>query len=302
MRKKSYNYRMPLIGLLTFLLLSALALAAPPKREPGYAAWLRYDAIDEPVIRQAYARMPAAIVALDESLVIKAAGEELLGGVRQMLGRNLRLESRLPQEDAILLGTLASLRKTFATLNPAVALKADGFWLKTLKRDGHAYLIITAANDCGVLYGAFALLRRLGLGQPIETRDEQENPYAPVRMLNHWDNLDGSIERGYAGPSIFFANDNVVEDLSRVRDYARLMASVGINSCSINNVNANPRVISSEFLPQLARVAAVFRPWGVRLFVSIDFSSPQKLGGLGTFDPLDPQVAQWWKKKVDEIY
>jgi len=301
MRKKSNDYRM-LIGVLMLLLLSALALASPRLSESGYAAWLRYDAIDEPALRQAYERLPAAIVTLDESMVIEAAREELLGSVRRMLGRTLRLESRLPQEDAILLGTLETLRKTFPALRPGVALKADGFLLKTLKRDGHSYLIVTALNDRGVLYGAFALLRRLALHQPIEALDELENPYAPVRMLNHWDNLDGSIERGYAGPSIFFANNNVVEDLSRVRDYARLMASVGLNSCSINNVNANPRVISPEFLPQLARVAAVFRVWGVRLFVSIDFSSPQKLGGLDTFDPLDTRVAQWWKTQVDEIY
>src|ERR1051325_9639340 len=121
-------------------------------------------------------------------------------------------------------------------------------------------------------------------------------------MLNHWDHLDGTIERRYARASIFFANNNVVADLSRVRDYARLMASVGLNACSINNVNANPRVITAEFQPQLARVAEVFRVWGVRLFVSVDFSSPQKIGGLDTFDPLDARVAEWWKKKADEIY
>jgi alpha-glucuronidase len=299
---KINNYRMRMIGALTFLLLSAFALASPQKSETGYDAWLRYDAIDEQAIRQSYDRLPAAIATLDEAIVIKAAQEELRRGVHGMLGRTLRVESRVPEEDAILLGTLDSTRKTFPALNLNAALKADGFLLKTLKRGGHTYLIVTAVNDRGVLYGAFALLRRMALGQPIEALDEQENPYAPVRMLNHWDNLDGSIERGYAGPSIFFANNNVVEDLSRVRDYARLMASVGVNSCSINNVNANPRAISTEFLSQLARVAEVFRAWGVRLFVAVDFSSPQKLGGLDTFDPLDARVVEWWKKKADEIY
>jgi alpha-glucuronidase len=301
MRKKTDNYRM-LTGVLMLLSLSAFVLASPQKSETGYEAWLRYDAIDEKGLRQSYDRLPAAIVTLDEAIVIKAAQEELLRGFRGMLGRTLRVESRLPQEDAILLGTLDSIRKTFPALKPNAALKADGYLLKTLKRSGHTYLIVTAANDRGVLYGAFALLRRVALGQPIDALDEQENPYAPVRMLDHWDNLDGSIERGYAGPSIFFANNNVVEDLSRVRDYARLMASVGLNSCSINNVNANPRVITTEFLPQLARVAEVFRVWGVKLFVAVDFSSPQKIGGLDTFDPLNAQVAEWWKKKADEIY
>ncbi len=295
------NCRMLEVGL-ALLCLNALVLAAPPKREPGYDAWLRYDAIDDQATRRAYDQLPAVVATLGESNVMKAAEEELRRGVRGMLGRSLRVESRLPAEDAILLGPLDALRKTFPALDRNAALKADGFLLKTTKRDGHAYLIVTALNDRGVLYGVFALLRRMALGEPIAALDQQENPYAPVRMLDHWDNLDGTIERGYAGPSIFFANDNVVDNLSRVRDYARLMASVGLNACSINNVNANPRVITSAFLPQLARVAEVFRPWGVRLFVSVDFSSPQKIGGLDTFDPLDRRVAEWWKKKADEIY
>ena len=301
MRMKTINCRM-LIVASVLLFLSASPLAAPSKREPGYDAWLRYDAIDDQAIRQAYDQLPAAVVALGESNVIQTAQEELRRGVRGMLGRNLRVEPRLPAGDAILLGPLDALRKTFPALDANAALKTDGFLLKTAKRDGHAYLIVTALNDRGVLYGTFALLRRVALGEPVDALDQQENPYAPIRMLNHWDNLDGTIERGYAGPSIFFANDNVVADLSRVRDYARLIASVGLNACSINNVNANPRVIASEFLPQLARVAEIFRAWGVRLFVSVDFSSPQKIGGLDTFDPLDRRVAEWWRKKADALY
>jgi alpha-glucuronidase len=294
------------MGALVLLSLSAFTIAAaqssPPKSAPGYAAWLRYDAIENQAVRQAYDRLPAVVVALDQSSIIRAAQEELLGGVRQMLGRRLRAESRLPDEDAIVLGTLDAIRLSLPALKPSATVKADGFALKTLKQGGRSYLIVTGVNDRGVLYGAFALLRRMALGEAIDGLDAEENPYAPVRMLNHWDNLDGTIERGYAGPSIFFANNNVVEDLGRVRDYARLMASVGVNSCSINNVNANPRVITTEFLPQLARISEVFRPWGVRLFVSVDFSSPQRIGGLDTFDPLDARVADWWKKKADEIY
>jgi alpha-glucuronidase len=294
------------IGALLCLTLSVFAVmcvhASPQSRESGYDAWLRYDAIDESVARRAYDRLPAVVIALDQSVVINSAREELLGGVRRMLGRHLRIESRLPAEDAIVVGTLDALRAIFPALNPRAPLKADGFLLKSLTREGHTYLIITATNDRGVLYGAFALLRRIALHQPIDALDEQDSPYAPVRMLDHWDNLDGTIERGYAGPSIFFASNKVVDDLSRVRDYARLMASVGLNACSINNVNANPRVITGEFLPQLARINEVFRAWGVRLFVSVDFSSPQKIGGLDTFDPLDARVVEWWKKKADEIY
>ena len=120
--------------------------------------------------------------------------------------------------------------------------------------------------------------------------------------MDEWDNLNGTIERGYAGPSIFFENGSVRADLTRAGQYARLLASVGINGCTINNVNADRRILDDSFIPQLARIADVFRPWGVRLAVSVDLSSPKTAGGLDTFDPLDPRVVEWWKAKVDTIY
>ena len=162
--------------------------------------------------------------------------------------------------------------------------------------------MVAGGTDRGVLYGVFALLRKIALEQPIDSLDETQVPYAPVRWVNHWDNLDGSIERGYGGRSIFWENRRARSDLSRVSDYGRLLASIGINACSINNVNADPRILSSEMLPEIARIAAAFRPWGVRVAISVDFASPKTLGGLDTFDPLDPRVAQWWSAKVDELY
>lgn len=288
--------------LLSGLFMSTLLLTIPVKGETGYRAWLRYAAIEDDIIRRRYDAMPAGVFALGDSALIQAAQRELILGVRGMLGRTLRAEVRRTNESTIILGTLGSVKEAEPALRLAGNLSEDGYLLKRVTLNGHPSILITAPNDRGVLYGVFALLRKIGLGEPVSELDEQQAPYAPLRMLNHWDNLDGTIERGYAGPSIFFEKNNVVTDLSRVRDYARLMASVGINACSINNVNANPRVITTEFLPQLARVAEVFRHWGVRLFVSIDFSSPQKIGGLVTFDPLDQRVAEWWKKKADEIY
>src|SRR4029079_497711 len=116
--------------------------------------------------------------------------------------------------------------------------------------------------------------------------DEKQTPYAPVRWINQWDNLDGTIERGYGGRSLFWDGGKVREDMTRVSDYGRLLASVGINGASISNVNADRRVVSPEYLPQIAKIAAALRPWGVRIAVSIDFGSPQTLGKLDTFDPL----------------
>ena len=116
----------------------------------------------------------------------------------------------------------------------------------------------------------------------------------PIRWVDEWDNPDGTIERGYAGRSIFFEGGNVREDLAPVAEYARLLASVGINGCNVNNVNAAPQLLDSDHLKQLARIADAMRPWGVRLALSVDFASPQKIGGLPTFDPLDPAVKAWW--------
>ena len=145
-------------------------------------------------------------------------------------------------------------------------------------------------------------LRKVALHETLDRLDIKESPYASIRFLNHWDNLNGTIERGYAGRSIFWEDGHVVEDLTRVGDYARFMASLGINGCSINNVNADPRVVSAAYLPEVARVAEVFRPWGVRLLLSLDFASPRKIGGVETFDPLDPQAIAFWKKTVDDVY
>src|SRR5256714_1917034 len=288
--------------LLAALLLCALAPRLTLKAETGYDAWLRYASIDDEAVRARYDGLPAVVFAPGDSALMRAARQELTRGVRGMLGRTLREETEPPREDAVLLGTFDALKRVVPAFAPARGLKEDGYLLQTVRVEGRSYLVVAAPNERGVLYGTFALLRKIALHESIAALDERESPYAPVRMLDQWDNLDGTIERGYAGPSIFFENGGVVEDVAGVRDFARLSASVGINACSVNNVNADPRVITAEFLPQLARVAEAFRPWGVRLFVSIDFSSPKRIGGLDTFDPLDPRVALWWKEKADEIY
>ncbi|HEY1948404.1 MAG TPA: alpha-glucuronidase family glycosyl hydrolase [Bryobacteraceae bacterium] len=283
-------------GLLLFL--GALSLRA----ETGYDAWLRYAFIDDPNVRQSYTHLPATIVILDPTTVIETAAQEASRGVRGMLAKTLRMQTQLPNEDCILLGTMAAVKRALPGLSLPTSLQEDGYLLRTTASGGHSILLVTALNDRGVLYGTFALLRNIGLHQDLSYIDEQSNPFAPIRWTNEWNNLDGSIERGYAGRSIFYDANNVREDLTRAGDYARLLASIGINGCTINNVNANPRAISTEFLPQLARIAAAFRPWGIRVSVSVDFSSPKILGHLDTFDPLDPKVAAWWKDKADEIY
>jgi alpha-glucuronidase len=226
----------------------------------------------------------------------------LVRGVRGMLGRTLRVASRLPEEDAIILTTYGALT-AIAPNVPIPAERAEGsYLLRALPWRGHQLLLVAGADERGVLYATFALLRRIALHREIENLDERNVPYAPVRWTNEWNNLDGSVERGYAGRSIFFDNGHVVADLTRAREYARLLASVGVNGCAVTNVNADPRLLTSGFIAELARLAAAFRPWGVRMAISVDFGSPKEIGGLDTFDPLDARVMAWWKQKVDEVY
>ena len=144
------------------------------------------------------------------------------------------------------------------------------------------------------------MLEQVAQERPIAVNSDA--PSSPIRWVNQWDNFDGSIERGYAGRSIFFDNGHVRSDLSRVSEYGRLLASVGINGATVNNVNSNLHTLDPEMIHELARIADAFRPWGVRMSLAVDLSSPQAVGHLSTFDPVDPAVAAWWRKKVDEIY
>ncbi len=269
--------------------------------ETGYDAWLRYAPLPQ-ASAQEYKSLPAVVVVLGDSVVLKSAQEEMIRGVKEMLGRTLRAESSLPREKAIVLLTLAQLRAVAPELNAPADLKEDGYWLTIAQVDGFESLVIASPNDRGVLYGTFALLRKIGLEQDVSKLNEKREPSAPLRWVDEWNNLDGTIERGYGGPSVFFDKGAVRGDLSRVRDYARLLASLGINGCVINNVNADPRTLQDDFLPQIARVAEVFRPWGIRLGLAANFGSPKQVGGLDTFDPLDPAVMTWWKNKIDQIY
>ncbi|MGE5325527.1 MAG: alpha-glucuronidase family glycosyl hydrolase, partial [Deltaproteobacteria bacterium] len=273
--------------------------------ETGYDAWLRYAPITGPAAREYRAALPAVVATSRDAPQILSAKAELIRGVRGMLGRTLRdepLHGRLPSEAAIVLDTLDDLRRVEPTLQLPTALPPDGFLLKKVHVGNSDFFIITAANPRGVLYGAFAFLRKLALGQPILNLDEKQVPYAPVRLATDWDNLNGSIERGYGGRSIFWDKDHVREDLTRVSDYGRLLASLGINGCSINNVNADPRLLRAEYIPEVARIAGAFRPWGVQVVVAVDLGSPKTLGGLDTFDPLDAGVTAWWKSRVDALY
>lgn len=186
---------------------------------------------------------------------------------------------------------------TLTLLKNDKALAKEGF---KLSPDG-----IQANTDMGILYGVYELLRRQQTGEPVT--DLISNPSYELRVLNHWDNPDGSIERGYAGLSIFWRkgeNSLIVNDNDRKiwKEYARANASVGINGAVLNNVNASPLMLSKEYLERVKAIAEVFRPYGIKTYLSVKFSSPSLIGGLKTSDPLNPEVIKWWNDKVQEIY
>jgi alpha-glucuronidase len=282
--------------------IAALAGALSLHAENGADAWLRYAPLDETAAQAYRTNLPAVVATFSATPAASSAQRELLRGVRGMLGRTLRISSTLPTENAFLIGTLADLRQAAPQVKLTADIPADGFWLTRVAAGGVTYTVITASNDRGVLYGVFAYLRKLATGAPLAKLDEKQSPYASVRWVNQWDNPDGSIERGYGGRSIFFDKMAVRDDLSRVSEYGRLLASLGINACAINNVNSNPKMLSDDMIGQVKRVAEAFRPWGVQVALSVQFGSPKTLGGLDTFDPLDPGVASWWKTRVDAVY
>src|SRR6185295_13917894 len=181
-------------------------------------------------------------------------------------------------------------------------LGPEGFRIRSVKLGRHTATVIASNGEIGALYGAFHFLRLLQTLQPIGNLNVIQKPRLTLRVLNHWDNLDGTIERGYAGRSLWNWSALPFTVDQRLRDYARANASIGINGSVLNNVNANSQNLSVEYLRKTAAIANVFRFYGVRVYLSARFSAPIELGGLKTADPLDSDVAAWWKKKADEIY
>ncbi|MGA8111388.1 MAG: alpha-glucuronidase family glycosyl hydrolase, partial [Acidobacteriaceae bacterium] len=279
----------------------AMAFVSAACAEDTSQAWLRYAPPFGTRPFPAYDRMPASLVDLDASPVAASAQNELLRGVRSMLGKTLRLEPAVTGQDAWILGTPAEIAAALPHY-PQPLLDAEGFSLSVFNAHAHTYWIVAGADPRGILYGAFHVLASVAQGHAFAQLAASQSPAAPIRWVNQWDNLNGTIERGYGGRSIFFDNGAVRSDLTRVGQYARLLASIGINGCTINNVNADPRILQPEMITQVARIADLFRPWGVRLSISVPINAPQDIGGLNTFDPGNPAVAAWWKAKVDAIY
>jgi len=282
------------IGFAAAGVLLALSTAPTARAQTAEQAWLNYNVKGR--VRMFF---PATVRALGDSAEERAAVDEL----------NRSLDALSPMErksweGQTVVGTVEEMRKAFPSLPIPDDLAPEGYWIHGNRKVGPGQQVLVAGADPrGVLYGAFALLRPptgdTGSQEPAEMRGA---PAMPIRWVDEWDNADGSIERGYAGRSIFFDADHVRADLAPVHEYARLLASIGINGCNLNNVNNAAPFLEPEMLKGIARIADTMRPYGVRVALSVDVASPQKIGGLKTYDPLDPAVIEWWNRKADEIY
>ena len=260
--------------------------------EDGYRLWLRYDKVSDPHLTAL--RIEAAPV----------AQKELTTALEGLLGRSLPLQTGAPVEGALLVGTPARLT-TLASLHlekDLAQLGEEGFLIRSLTLNGKHITLVTANTDNGLLYGIFQLLRLIQTQQSIRNLNISSAPKLPYRILDHWDNLNRTVERGYAGFSIWnwFTLPNYLDQ--RYTDYARANASIGINGTVLNNVNASPLILTPEYLEKAAALAGIFRPYGIKVYLSVNFASPITIGGLKTADPLDPAVQDWWKKKADEVY
>jgi alpha-glucuronidase len=273
------------------------------KAEDGYRLWLRYDSLPEQMVK-IYSPRVTSIVVQGNSGTLDAIRKEFTDGCTGLLGNAVKVSEKIDSDGAVIIGTPKS-SPVIADLKWAKQLSElgqEGFLIRSITLEGRAVTVIASDGEIGALYGTFHFLRLLQTLQPIDKLSVSQRPRLQLRMLNHWDNLDGSIERGYAGKSLWNWQELPEKVDPRLRDYARANASIGINGTTVNNVNSNSRSLSPEYLRKTAAIADVFRPYGVRVFLSARFSAPMELGGLKTADPFDPEVAAWWKKKADEIY
>lgn len=278
--------RRPLLALLAA---ASVSCATAARAEDGYDLWLRYRPVEG-------AAAVGGVTVLGESPTLQAARAELERGLAGLRG------GAAPSTRAALLAGTASQARIAGLKLPLQAAGPEGYVIRSMQVDGRPTTVIAANSDVGVLYGAFHFLRLVQTRQPLDRIEVASAPAVKLRLLNHWDNLDRSVERGYAGQSIWDWWKLPDYRDPRYVDYARANASLGINGTVLNNVNAKADSLTEPYLEKAAAVAEVLRPYGIKVYLSARFSAPKEIGGLATADPLDPAVRAWWKAKADEIY
>jgi alpha-glucuronidase len=280
------------------ILLSIIVSLGIATAESGQNAWLRYAPLQS--VNSYNLNLASNIIALNtsRSSPVYTASFELQNGIQSIFSQAVKKSDKTQQAaSSLIVGTIDDYSRVYGNGNHVPDLKEDGFWLST---EGETIKII-GQNERGALYGAFEYLSMLAQGD-FSRISSVNNPNQQIRWVNQWDNMDSSIERGYGGSSIFFNNGGIVDDLTRVSEYARLLASIRVNGIIVNNVNANVSLLSTQNIQGLGRIADVFRPYGIQVGISLNFASPTAIGDLTTFDPLDSGVISFWTNITNHIY
>ncbi len=260
--------------------------------------WLRYRPMQTSPLYEQYEEVLKSVYLEKGSETLNIISEELIPALESMFGESP--ETKDAQASTLIISKASNLNKQSSKKlqKEIFELSDEGFIIRTLNKQ----TIITAKTDIGLLYGTYHLLRLLQTRQSILNLSVLENPKIDVRILNHWDNLDRTVERGYAGFSIWNWHKLPEYIDQRYIDYARANASIGINGTVLTNVNANALILTPAYLEKVAALADVFRPYGIKVYLTARFSAPIEIGGLSTADPLNEEVQNWWAEKVDEIY
>ena len=286
---------------LPLVALCALGMISAAHAEDGYQLWLRYQPLEKPALAQ-YRGIGSEVVTASHSATAKVTAAELTRGLSGLLAKKVASGEAVRGSGAVLFGTPAN-SKTIAGLKlPLDKLGPDGYVIRSVTAKGKKITVIAGNTDIGAMYGAFRFLTVLQTRAPADRLDIASAPKVKLRLLNHWDNLDGNVERGYAGSSIFNWWTLPEHVSPRLVDYARANASIGINGAVVINVNASALVLTRDYIAKVAAIADTLRPYGIKVYLSARFSSPIEIGRLKSADPLDPAVQAWWKNKVDEIY
>jgi alpha-glucuronidase len=276
---------------------------AEPPGENGSQLWLRYPRLEAAALPR-YVQAARGVSVEGSSPTSRVIREEVEVALHGMLGDAHRGIGPDLDNGAVLIGTTKN-SATIRDLNLAADLAQlgpEGFIIRTMTWQGKNITVLASEGEIGALYAAFYWLRLMQTRSAVENLTLAQKPKVMLRMVNHWDNLNGTIERGYGGRSNWNWNDLPDKMSPRYTMYARASASVGINGAVLNNVNADPRLLTPPYLKKVAALADVWRPYGIRVYLSVNFAAPVRLGKLSTADPLDAGVAAWWKVKADEIY
>jgi len=289
--------------LLLALGLSVAPIGGAPRADTGYELWLRYGRVADPARLAEYRRVFARVSVEGNSPTARAIRDELTLGLRGLLDTTVRVGLMASGNTGLIVGPATSPAITaLLPVSQRPPAGRESFVIANVKAGRRTVIVVAGNSDIGALYGAFALLRGLQMQWPLASLETKSVPRIRRRLLDHWDNLDGSVERGYAGASLWDWARLPDAISPRYRDYARANASIGINGVVLTNVNANARVLTPAYLTKVAALANVFRPYGITVYLTARFSAPIEIGGLTTADPLDSTVRAWWRTKADEIY